>query len=561
MAWAGRIYFISDKSGADNIWSVDETGGDPRQHTRSTAWQMRTPALYDGRILYQSGADLFAYDIASGSTSPVSLSLASDGDFKRRRWLETPLDFLEGAHLAPFGDAVTVTARGRAVTGFIGPRRRVEHRIPDGARIRSSRMVADGKWMYAVVDSGVRGEIWRFPADGAGEGAPVTSNTPSHIWDIHPAPKGNALLWQDKRGKLFHLDTSTGRSTEIETSQSTSDIGFGEFSWSDDGRYAVYTFVDARDITQVAMYDTQTRRRTVMTGGKYESFSPALSPDGAWLYFLSNRNFKPFPGAPWGDRNMGPSFRGRTKLYALQLDPSADFPFKPADELSKKKDDAGKDDDKDKAGAQASIDLRGVQDRLWEVPVGAGDYFGLATTSSHLFVQQRGASSDDPPSLKRIKITNVSPEVSDYASDVQRYELSADRSKLFVQTGERGKAKFLIVSPGEDFPKDASKNQVRIGDWRLAVDPREEWRQMALDAWRLHRDFAYDSALRGVNWDAVRDRFLPLAGRLGHRSELNDLLAQMSAELGILHSQIRPGELPRDEEGGAPTARLRGGRP
>jgi tricorn protease len=45
--------------------------------------------------------------------------------------------------------------------------------------------------------------------------------------------------------------------------------------------------------------------------------------------------------------------------------------------------------------------------------------------------------------------------------------------------------------------------------------------------------------LRGVDWNAVRDHFVPLAERVGHRAELNDLLAQMSAELGILHSQIR----------------------
>ncbi len=74
---------------------------------------------------------------------------------------------------------------------------------------------------------------------------------------------------------------------------------------------------------------------------------------------------------------------------------------------------------------------------------------------------------------------------------------------------------------------------------------------MLLDAWRLHRDFAYDPTLRGVDWDSVLEKYLPLADRLGHRSELDDLLAQMGAELGLLHSQIRRGDLPRDDESGA----------
>lgn len=571
MAWSGRIYFISDKSGADNIWSVDESGGDPRQHTQSTAWQMRTPYLYQGRIVYQSGADLHVFDIASGVTSPISLRLATDDDFTRRRWIDAPLTFLEGAQFAPSGDAVTISARGRFVTAFIGPRRRIEFQVPDGARARSATLGADGKSLYAIVDSGVRGEIWRFPADGRGEGNPVTTGSSAYIWDFSLAPKGDSILYSDKRGKLLHLDAKTGRSTEIDTTSSSSDAPFGGYEWSMDGRYVAYSFVDARDITQVALYDTQTRQRTVLTSGKYESFSPAFSPDGAWLYFLSDRNFQANPGAPWGDRNMGPAFRARTKLYALQLDPKAKFPFKPEDELApasegdddaKAKDaaarkpaDAQKPADKPDAAKddkQAAITLAGVQDRLWEVPVRPGDYGGLLVTKTHILISERGGPGEDGAALRRVKITSKKPELKDFTGDVRRFALSADRSKLFVQQGANTKAKFLIVNPNEDFPKELEDSTIRIADWRLAVDPRDEWRQMALDAWRLHRDFAYDSSLRGVNWNAVRDRFVPLAGRVGHRAELNDLLAQMSAELGILHSQIRAGEIPLDRESGVP---------
>jgi tricorn protease len=565
MAWSGRIYFISDKSGSDNIWSVNETGGDPRQHTQSTAWQMRTPYLYNGRIVYQSGADLYAYDIASNATTSITLRLATDDDFTRRRWLDTPLAFLDGAQFAPSGDAVTISARGRFVTAFVGPRRRIEFQIPVGARARSATLGADGKSLYAIVDAGVYGEIWRFPADGRGEGKPVTSGSSAYIWELSPAPKGDSIVYSDKRGKLFHLDAKTGRSTEIETTKSSSDAPFGNFEWSMDGRYVAYSFIDARDITQVALYDTQTRQRTELTSGKYESFTPAFSPDGGWLYFLSDRNFQANPGAPWGDRNMGPAFRARTKLYALQLDPNAKFPFKPEDELAPASGDGEAKDDKapaaepgDKPAAakddkQATVVLAGVQQRLWEVPVKPGDYAGLAVTKTHILLSERGGPGDEGASLKRVKITSKKIELKDFTGDVRRFSLSADRSKLFIQQGSGAKAKFLIVNPNEDFPKELDESTVRISDWRLAVDPRDEWRQMALDAWRLHRDFAYDSSLRGVNWNAVRDRFVPLAERVGHRAELNDLLAQMSAELGILHSQVRAGEIPMDRESGVPS--------
>ena len=568
MAWQGRIYFVSDKSGTDNIWSVREDGTDPVKHTSSTAWQMRTPYLHAGRIAYQSGADLFVYDIASGETSSLDLLLSSDSDFKRERWLESPLAYLEDARMAPSGESVTVTARGRFATAFTGQRRRVEYSVPEGSRARSAAMSADGKSVYAIIDGGNYGEVWQFPADGRGEGKALTSGTQAYIWRLFPSPSGKTLLYTTKQGKLFELDPATGKSTEIDSTASGSDDAFQEFTWSADGRYLAYTSFDIRDMPQVVLFDTKSRQRTVLTTGKYESSAPAFSADGAWLYFLSNRNFEAAPGSVWGDRNMGPAFNARGQLFALQLDPKAAFPFVLPDELvaeadekpdadaaeaKDKKSKKAKDEDdreEDTSTKQAVIQLDGVQARLWPVPVRPGDYYALAATATHIFLLE-STGPNTPPALKRIEIKSEKAEVSDFADAVQSFALSADGSKLFLLTGEGEDLSFLILAPGEDMPDDPSSQTVRLGDWRPAIDPHDEWRQMTLDAWRLHRDFAYDTKLRGVNWEGVRDHFVPLADRVGYRSELNDLLGQMSAELGILHSQIVPGDSPLDAESGA----------
>jgi tricorn protease len=72
------------------------------------------------------------------------------------------------------------------------------------------------------------------------------------------------------------------------------------------------------------------------------------------------------------------------------------------------------------------------------------------------------------------------------------------------------------------------------------------------DAWRMHRDFFYDRDMRGVDWLKVRQKYRPLVERVTDRDELNDVLAQMLAELGTLHSQIRPGALRAAQDGGEP---------
>jgi tricorn protease len=66
---------------------------------------------------------------------------------------------------------------------------------------------------------------------------------------------------------------------------------------------------------------------------------------------------------------------------------------------------------------------------------------------------------------------------------------------------------------------------------------------MFADSWLMHRDFFYDARMHGADWAAAKAKFAPLADRVTDRDELNDLLGQMSAEIGALHSQIRPGDV------------------
>jgi tricorn protease len=84
---------------------------------------------------------------------------------------------------------------------------------------------------------------------------------------------------------------------------------------------------------------------------------------------------------------------------------------------------------------------------------------------------------------------------------------------------------------------------VRLDDWMLSVVPREEWRQMFTEAWRLERDYFYDPNMHGVDWKAMLDKYKPLVDRVSTRAELSDLIAQMVAELSALHIFVRGGDL------------------
>jgi tricorn protease len=86
---------------------------------------------------------------------------------------------------------------------------------------------------------------------------------------------------------------------------------------------------------------------------------------------------------------------------------------------------------------------------------------------------------------------------------------------------------------------------VDLKEWTFTVVPTEEFHEMFLDAWRLHRDYFYDRDMHHLDWKAVREKYLPLVDRVRDRDELSDLIAQMVSELSALHTFVGGGDLRR----------------
>lgn len=560
MPWGDRVYFISDSDGHANLWSMNADGGDRRQLTHQSDFEMRGASLADGRIIYQLGADLHLYDISAGTDRKLSIDLVSDFDQERPHLVKKPLDFFETASFAPNGERVAVTARGRVTLMGIGPLRRIDVATPQTSRARNALVSPDGKWVYAIVENADAPQIWRFAADGSPDAKQLTKDDAGHREGLVLSPDGKWLAHATRDGRLFLLDLDKGDNQAIDTAP---EVDLDNITWSSDSGHLAFTRSDS-DVErgQLFLYEPATKTKQRLTSDRYEAGAPAFTPDGKWLYFLSNRHFEPTKGSPWGDRNMGPFFDRRTQIYAVALQAASRFPFQPKDELTPAKPadkpDADKDKkpdkDKDKKPVVGpAIEWNGLADRLYEVPVEAGNYSELSVDDKRLyFLEETG--TEHHTALKTLAIEDQAPKTQEYMGDVRQYALSADRKKLFVRRWAKdGKiGDMLILEPGAKAPSELDKGKVRADDWAIAVDPRAEWRQLFDDAWRLDRDMFFDPAMRGTDWPKIHAKYAPLVERVTDRDELNDVLAQMLTELGTMHSQIAPGDLRTAQDGGQP---------
>jgi len=556
MAHGGRVYFISDKSGADAIWSVSEAGGDARQHSPELPFPVLQASLDAGEIFLQNGADLHVFSLATNTLVRLSIDLVTDREQTRLRTLENPLASLSAARLSPSGKSLAVTARGAVALASPLARRRVEFTVPAGARAREAVAGPDGEFVFAILDRGETRDLVRMAADGSGAPQIIARNYDAHIWSFAPAPDGKSLIVWDKQARLQKVDTATGRISLLAKNTSGSDNAFAGLVFSSDGRFIAYSEVGTEQFGNIAnlyVQNISTGERVKATSGKFNDYAPAFSADDAWLYFISDRNFEPEPGSPWGERNMGVSFDKRGEIHALQLDPSAEFPFREDNELTlagEAEDEADntsseeeEDSDEKESGADkpARIVLTGLADRLYKLPTKPGASRALIAADDFLYTFMNEA-------IVSIAIDKNDAKIETFAAKADDIALSRDGKTLLVMLPGGDAPRFALVPPKAKMPDTLDGKLVRLGDWRLTIDPAVEWEQMFLDAWRMHRDFAYDPALRGIDWDSVRAQHEPLVSRIGHRAELGTILGQMAAQLGILHSQVRPGDLPEDGE-------------
>jgi tricorn protease len=571
MFWNQRVYFLSDRDGVMNVFSMDVQGGDLKQETHQRGFDIASASLSEGRMVYACGGDLWSLDLQTGKDEIVPVSTASDFDQLRDHWVKTPLNFLSSVHISPDGTRAVFTARGEVFTLPVKSGRIIKVAGDSGVRYREARFLPDGKHVVALSTKSGETEFWMYPANGAGAPEQWTYNGKVLRWDGVPSPDGKWLAHRDKDQQLWIYDIGAKQDKRIAQSR------FGDFdnlTWSPDSRWLAFTQTAANQFLQISLFNVETAAVHSVTSDRYNSVSPAWSNDGKWLYFLSDRSLKTTVVSPWGARQPEPHFDRPVKIYELALLPGLRSPFLPADELHPEQ--APKSDDKPDAkigdakapaakntgaaGASAAslgakvpkdvrIDFADLQSRLTEVPVAPGNYDQLQIAEKRLCWQDANDEAPRKFALKCLDIANRGDEPEIIAGDIKSFEISLDRKKLLIVKARN----FYILDCDIKAPvfadqKVLDKSVINLADWSFFTNPRADFRGIFLDAWRLERDYFYDRNMQGVDWNAMRLRYLPLVDRVSDREELNDVISQMVSELSALHIFVRGGDARRPSD-------------
>jgi len=555
----GRIYFLSDRSGVMNVWSMNPDGGGLRQESHQRRFDIESASLSGSHVVYACAADLWLLDLTSGREQVIPITLQSDFDQLREHWISKPGDYLTAVHIAPDGASAVFTARGEVFSLPVQNGRAVRVAADSGVRFRDARFTPDGKSVVALSTRTGETEFWRFPANGVG--APEQWTRDAHVLrtDGVLSPDGKWLAHANRDQELWLLDVKSGADRRMAHSMNG---GFSNLSWSPDSRWLAYSESADNEFQQIKILDLAGGRIEAITSDRFNSSDPIWSSDGKWLYFLSDRALTTAVPSPWGPREPEPHYEHTVKVYQLALVPGLRSAFLPADELHPEAPAPPGDKDAKPAKARSAgptkpevrIDFGGLGERLTEVPVPAGNYADLQATGKRLCWGSAADYRGEHVSLQCLDIANKGAPVETLMSDVKGFEISAGRNKMLVRTLNKqpgtnnGADNFYIfdadVTPASAAdPKVQAKAAINLSRWQFSVNPREEFRSLFLDAWLMERDYFYDRHMHGVDWPAMRDRYLPLVDRVADRDELNDVIEQMVGELSALHTFVRGGDI------------------
>jgi tricorn protease len=349
-------------------------------------------------------------------------------------------------------------------------------------------------------------------------------------------------MWDDKLLRLNYVDIATKEVITV----AKAEIGeIMTFVWSPDSRWIAYAKPETVGMPKVYLYSLEAKKTYAVTDGWYASYNPCFSADGKYLFFVSDRDFNPI----FGRTEYNHVYGAMSRIYFVTLAADTKSPFEPkSDEVEIKKEVAKPEETpkKEPAKTEASkpeakkevilkVDPEGLASRLIGLPIDVANYGQIVSVGDFIYYQKRG----DRDRQTSLKMYDLAEKKETDLGSVDGFEISADQKKMLVAKEDA----FAII----DLPKSPGKMEEKLdlSQMEVTLDLRAEWDQIFEESWRQMKYFFYAPNMHGVDWEAMRARYRPLAQSVNHRADLTYIIGELIGELNAGHTYVGGGEMPQ----------------
>lgn len=552
------LVYMSDRSGAENLWEVPVAGGQPTQLTHFTDGRLLFPTMAaDGKtILFERDMAVWKYDPAAGQAAEVPITLRGAPATEGKRHIGVG-SFTRLA-ISPDGQKVAVIGHGEVFAANAkegGTAQRITESI--GAE-REVGWSPDSRRIVYVSERGLDRRIAEY--DVAADRETMLTGAGIATVPVY-APDGKSLAYvlNDRELHLLTLAAPGKPATDkvlFTGTLSTDESDGPRPTFSPDGRWIAFPLVDQRSFVNVHVVATAggtARPVSFLANGQMGRI--AWSPDGKYLLIDTAQRsedsrivridllphvprykedvfrdlFKPKPpGEPAPDKVEAPAPAPKPLPAAVKRGAPA-TPAKPP-------------------VPPVEIVWEGLRERTTILPLGlSAEQPVIASDGKTLVFRAREKGQDNLYSYNLDELATEKPVAQQIsASDRQKADaaLTADGKTLFYLDGGR-----ILSTPLE---KPAPKAIAVTGD--MDVDFATEKQIVFDEAWSVLDRYFFDAGFNGHDWKALRAHYQPYVDGARTSDELRRVIGLMIGDLDASHSGIaRPrggfGSLPQGRVG------------
>nr|PZR36592.1 MAG: peptidase S41 [Azospira oryzae] len=536
--WIGdKIYFRSDRNGEFNLFSYDVASKTVKQLTDFNDFPIISSGYGNGKVVFEQGGYIHAYDITSGISKKLTIGIAADLLELRPRFVKGN-DYVRSAGISASGSRVVFDFRGEIVTlpAEKGDARNLT--LSPGVHETFPAWSADGQSIAYFSDASGEYALHVKAQDGKTAAKSYKLGGTGFYAYTKWSPDSKKISFVDNGRNFYVLDVATGVIKKIDEDELYVPGPYRDMlgSWSSDSKWIAYTKVTESNFRRAYLYSIDQAKSFPITDGLSDVSGPVFDPGGKHLYLLASTDAGPVVN--WFDQSNN-DMRASQSIYLITLQKSTLSPFaKESDEedVKAEKSEPAKTPDakaKDKKTPEpekkteaVKIDLEGIQSRIIDVPLHSGQYdqLKMAKEGELLYIDYSATNTLHKYDIKKRKDNEV--------MELDEYEISADGKKMVYRKGSN----WGTTNAGEK--PEAGKGGLNLNDIQVKVDPSVEWPQTFDEAWRVNRDYFYDPGMHGADWVAMKKKYAVFLPHLACRNDLNTVIQWMCSELAVGHHRI-----------------------